>query len=240
MRINLTCVQCGKSFERDSWEVNRGKTKYCSLSCFYLSRIGQERPALRRRINKVCPSCGKEFETGGRAGKVSKIFCSNKCARLARFRRGAKCKVLSKANAAYIAGFLDGEGTIMIVLRKPSASYSLRVALAQSSKARQVLDWISEVTGVGASVNKNFSSPKHDMGLTWACAGDAAVGLLEQILPYLIVKRTQAELAINFQKRLSNAANKASRNWQKEVKDKMGLLNHRGNQSYELTVSSGG
>ena len=36
----------------------------------------------RRRIIKVCPSCEIEFETGGRAGKRSKIFCSNRCRNL--------------------------------------------------------------------------------------------------------------------------------------------------------------
>ena len=43
---------------------------------------GKPRLALRRRIIKVCPSCGKDFEVGGRAGKVSKIFCSNRCRNL--------------------------------------------------------------------------------------------------------------------------------------------------------------
>ena len=69
------------------------------------------------------------------------------------------------------------------------------------------------------------------------CSGGAALSLLEQILPYLIVKKPQAELAILFQNKLSNPADKADRNWQKETKDKMALLNHKGNQ---LTVSSGG
>ena len=125
----------------------------------------------------------------------------------------------------------------MIVFRKPSNSYSTRVSLAQSSKARQVLDWIREITGVGASINGNPTSPKHDIGLIWACAGGAALSLLEQILPYLIVKKAQAELAILFQNKLSNPADKADRTWQKDCKQKMALLNHRGNQ---LTVSSGG
>ena len=109
MRINLTCVQCGKSFERDSWEVNRGKTKYCSLSCFHLSLIGQERPALRRRITKVCPVCRKKFETGGRVGRVSKVFCSNKCARLARFRRGQSARFYQKQTQLISQGFWMGK-----------------------------------------------------------------------------------------------------------------------------------
>ena len=180
---------------------------------------------------RICPVCKGKFLVGGRGRKQYKtILCSIKCARLARFRRGAKCNALSKEQAAYIAGFLDGEGTVMIVLRKANSNYSLRVALAQSSKARQVLDWVREVTGIGASVNKNRSSINHDMGLTWACSGQAASGLLEQILPYLIVKMVQAEIAIAFQKRLSNPADKANRVWQREAKEKMALLNHRGIQ----------
>jgi len=82
MRINLTCVQCGKTFERDSWEVNRGRVKYCSLNCFRLSRVGKERPAMKRRITKKCERCGKGFETGGRIGKTTKIYCSNRCSKM--------------------------------------------------------------------------------------------------------------------------------------------------------------
>jgi len=46
------------------------------------ARRGKVRLELRRRIIKVCPSCEIEFETGGRAGKRSKIFCSNRCRNL--------------------------------------------------------------------------------------------------------------------------------------------------------------
>ena len=95
MRINLTCVQCGKSFERDTGEVNRGRVKYCSLSCFRLSCVGKERPTMRKRIIKKCLRCGQEFETGGRAGKKSKVYCSNRCSKMVRngstIANGYKC-----------------------------------------------------------------------------------------------------------------------------------------------------
>ena len=47
-----------------------------------LSLIGKGRthPELKRRIIKICLRCGKEFETGGRAGKRTKLYCSNRCA----------------------------------------------------------------------------------------------------------------------------------------------------------------
>lgn len=186
---------------------------------------------------KICPSCQSTFLVGGRGRKPYKtIFCSVKCSRRARYRRGAKCKRLLDVEAAYIAGFLDGEGSIMILIYQ-GRSYALRVVIAQSSRGRDVLDWISQITGIGASINRNPTKLEHDIGLTWACNGEASATLLQQLLPFLHVKRPQAELAITFQERLKNPGLKADRSWQKEAREKMKLLNARGRQ---LTIAAGG
>lgn len=177
---------------------------------------------------KTCPVCKAKFLVGGRGRKPYKaIYCSGKCKDKAQYHKGADCNVLTVAETAYIAGFLDGEGSIIIVFRKPT-SYYLTVRLAQSSKARQVLDWISEITGIGASINKNPTSEKHDMGLTWACNSYAATTLLIQLMPFLIVKKEQARLAIDFHSRLQDPTLRGDKVWQAEYKEQMGLLNKRG------------
>jgi len=53
--------------------------KYCSWGCYNKSRIGKPRPQTWRRVKKVCPVCGVTFETGGRKGHRTQIYCSRKC-----------------------------------------------------------------------------------------------------------------------------------------------------------------
>ncbi len=178
---------------------------------------------------KVCPVCKSIFLVGGRGRRPCKTnFCSRLCMNKAKYHKGAKCNQLREKDAAYIAGFADGEGTILIIHRKPN-SYYIGFRIAQSARARRVLDWISEVTGIGTSINKNPSKGKnHDLGLTWACSGEAAISLLVQLLPFQIVKQKQIELAVDFQNRLRQPNLKADRTWQAEYKEKMGTLNKRG------------
>lgn len=178
---------------------------------------------------RICPVCKVIFLVGGRGRKPYKaIYCSLKCKDKAQYHKGVKCNILTETQAAYIAGFLDGEGSIIIVHKKPTR-YSLRVSISQSARARQVLDWISEVTGIGASINKNpTKGENHAVGLTWVCNSYAAETLLAQLFPYLIVKRQQAELAIDFHNKLQETALRADKQWQAEYKEKMGVLNKRG------------
>ena len=53
----------------------------------------------KRRVTKVCPVCGVEFETGGRAGRWDKRFCSSQCSGIAQ-REPDKC--LHSAGYRYV------------------------------------------------------------------------------------------------------------------------------------------
>jgi hypothetical protein len=228
----LKCSYCNKEFERDYHLY--GNT-YCSIECYRKSRKGKERPEFRKRFIKKCVVCEKDFEVGGRAGSKKKIFCSVECQRIARYRTGSKCKTITRDEANYIAGFLDGEGSIMINRRCDNKnSFGLRLAFAQSVKGQNILEWIHEKIGVG-NINK-----KGLCGLFLMCNSEAAETLLKQIVNYLILKKPQAELAIKFQENLRIPALKADRNWQKECYDKMKILNMGAKEIYKLTCTAGG
>ena len=53
---------------------------HCSGKCYHDSRRGQPCEARRRRVIKTCPTCQEPFETGGRAGDLDQIYCSEQCA----------------------------------------------------------------------------------------------------------------------------------------------------------------
>jgi len=197
---------------------------------------------------KECPVCGKLFRVA--ANKASRylppsnqVCCSQECALKARYRNGCKCNKLNLLDAAYIAGFLDGEGSIMLIGGGIDRhSIGLRVVIAQAERSKYILDWISKVAGIGNSVRKKAQNNFQDNGLTWVCHGDAAEGFLLQLLPFLRIKKEQAQLGIVFQSKLRNPVHKSDIMWQKEAQIMMKNMNKRGKPEfeYQLTCTSGG
>lgn len=220
--ITKICVQCGEVFEAESYK-NR---KYCSRECFYNSRIGKSRPEIRIEQDiKTCPVCGNDFLVGGRDYPNRKqTFCSINCQRLARYRSGSEANILSDTEAAYIAGFVDGEGSIMLTSRRDKASVKLSI----TNTDRRGIDWVATVTGIG-NVNQQYERTNKRKA-TWFfhCNSDAAISIIKQILPYLKMKSAQAQLAIETQERLKDPALNANRTWQQEYITRMKKLNKRG------------
>ena len=222
MKVTETrqCKGCGKEFEVAPWK----RKTYCTSECFHESRKGTTRPDLRKRHMKTCPVCGNEFETGGRAGKDDVVFCSRSCTMFGRYRRGKRCKELSITDAAYIAGFLDGEGSIMILPR----ARSINVRVTVTNCVRSILDWLVNVTEVGAVGAKPSKNNNARQSYHYVCNAEAALTLLQQVRPYLRVKTEQADLAITAHAQLSDPTLKADLSWQKEYVEKMKTLNKRG------------
>jgi hypothetical protein len=98
-------------------------------------------------------------------------------------------KKLSPLDAAYIAGFVDGEGCISLHPRGPSANIKL---FAHNCK-RFVLDWIAEVTGVGAVSRHAMESTKRSESFYWQANSSRAIHVIRQIRPYLRIKAPQAD-----------------------------------------------
>jgi hypothetical protein len=175
---------------------------------------------------KSCLACGTDYEVGGRHGrKLASTFCSRKCHQQSRYRKGTQCNELSTADAAYIAGFIDGEGTIMLIDRA-NGSVGLLVTIANTK--RPVMDWIVAVTGVGRNFTRSPRNPKHATAYWWQASGEAGASVLTQIYPYLKIKHEHARMAMGFQERLRVPALKADRSWQQEYRLRMKELNRRG------------
>lgn len=231
--VDLTCPQCGKVYQKKPWEIQAGRGKFCSRACYTAARIGKERPSTWRRYEKVCPVCGKTFTVGGRAGSVNQRVCSDECKRVSRYRHGARSNELLPTDAAYIAGFLDGEGSVMLTWRLDTVAMS--VVATNTNKG--ILDWIVEITGVGAVNNHRAEDERVAATFMWKCSSEAAETLLRQLQPYMKVKAEQAALAIETQERLRDPALKADRAWQEEYRQRMKDMNKRGPRA---TLTAGG
>lgn len=181
-------------------------------------------------VYKSCPVCGTDFPVCP-PGKTSRYyppneqeFCSMVCQCKGRYRSGAKCNPLTPEQAAYIAGFLDADGSIFLYRRRNKVA--LRVAF--SNNDRRVLDWISEVIGIGSVIRYDDGNRRHAIRFAVQVNAEAALTLLEQIAPYLIIKYDQALLGIGHQRELSDPASAADISWQQINFALMQDLNRRG------------
>jgi hypothetical protein len=97
------------------------------------------------------------------------------------------------AEHAYAAGMFDGEGCILIVSYIDKSSmpnkrrYNLRVNVSQ--KATEVLYWLQ--TRWDGYVGENHAASQ------WVTSGAKARKFLEDVRPFLMVKREQVEYILN-------------------------------------------
>lgn len=225
--VACVCAQCGVQFGMEQWAVKRGRGKYCSHECYSIAAAGRPKMMLRKRETRTCPVCGVVFETGGRAGRLDQVYCSNACAGKVRYRTGTTCLPLSPADAAYLAGFFDGEGSYILHGRGGlTGSITFRVAVVGSKPL--VIEWIAEVTGLSSAQVREPAVAGWAPRWTWTVNGDAAVSFTKQIRPYIRLKTEQADLGLAFQERLRDPAYKVDRAWQEEWRQRMRLLNARG------------
>jgi len=176
---------------------------------------------------RSCEACGKVFIVGGR-GRPAKDrrFCSLACQRAARYRKSEQhCRNLSLTEAAYLAGIIDGEGSIMLIGRGFGGAHC-RMSVANTYLP--LIDYVYETTGIGGVYRQREATETHKVSYAWRCHAEGAEELLTQIRPYLIVKAAQADLAIETQQRLRDPALKADRSWQSEYRERMRMLNRRG------------
>ena len=118
---------------------------------------------------------------------------------------------------ARLSAFIDGEGTIAICKEKPrkatySPRYSLSVQVTNTSPLLMV--WLESVFGGHAyPVNKGKSPLSRKLVMRWYSSERQAGLILAKCLPYLIVKRAQAEVGLAFMEL-------RSKNWsRKKVSD---------------------
>jgi len=103
---------------------------------------------------------------------------------------------LSPTDAAYLAAFIDGEGSIIALKRLDGSVKSFRIMISNTYKP--ALDWCQLVTGLG-SVNQRTlatKSPNHKACYSWEAYGVKAASVLTQIIPFMQIKKEKAQAAL--------------------------------------------
>lgn len=100
----------------------------------------------------------------------------------------------------YIAGFFDGEGYIVITKakhRRIEGAHRYWLTIQFTNTHKEVMEEIHKVVGGSMIFHKGDKGLKPHYRVTLYCR--EAYGCLKLMLPYLIVKKKEAEWAIKFQ-----------------------------------------
>lgn len=95
----------------------------------------------------------------------------------------SKVHPLSTADAAYVAGLIDGEGSISLTRRHSNEQRQLVVSI--SNTELPLLEYTHKAIGAGKITGKRTYKNHHATGYTYSIANRQALALLAQVQPYL-------------------------------------------------------
>jgi len=102
---------------------------------------------------------------------------------------------LPREVASYIAGLIDGEGTITLTRMHPNENRRLVVSIANTEL--QILQFVIDQVCAGKITKKRTTSDRHTPSFCYAITSQQALALLSQVTPFLLsYKRRRAELAL--------------------------------------------
>jgi hypothetical protein len=97
--------------------------------------------------------------------------------------------------SAYIAGLIDGEGTI--TLTRLHAGQNRRLVVSIANTELQLLTFVVDRFGAGKITRKRTTSVRHTPSWCFSVTSGQALALLRQVAPHLrSYKRRRAELAL--------------------------------------------
>jgi hypothetical protein len=107
----------------------------------------------------------------------------------------------SEAQISYLAGIVDGEGTMYIQRRLDNGSWTYWTRLQICNTNPHLIDWIKTTFG-GLVYKKERSHIKRNWKtqFEWYSKISMVDVLLPLLYPYLIVKKPQAEVMMQFRK----------------------------------------
>jgi hypothetical protein len=147
-------------------------------------------------------------------------------------------KKITQLEWAYLAGILDGEGTISIFTSRNSTKgrkypcYCPRVSISNCDE--RIMIWLEKTIGGRARPVKRkreTNSRKWRQSYIWELSRKQAVPILKNILPYLIIKRAQAALFLRFRETGQHRGSKLSLgivHARQRIIDEMQFLNRKG------------
>ena len=142
----------------------------------------------------------------------------------------------TQTERAYMAGIVDGEGYISLLVHGRGGGTSMRVGRVTMSIGvvntnLGLMEWIAKRWNASLFYEAADHEGNRKPRWRWALNANNALHLLDEIYPYMVAKRAQAKLAIRFQRYLQytgKSRNERKSELQLRFADEMKKLNHRG------------
>lgn len=120
------------------------------------------------------------------------------------------------AQLAYLAGIIDGEGSIYIgnfSCNKQTGVKYYQTAIEVNNTEEALIDWLMDNFGGRRYKYTKNQLPKNSNRevYRWILTGDPLTELCHLILPYLIIKIKQCEIMIKMRKTFENKGNSKGR-----------------------------
>ena len=102
-----------------------------------------------------------------------------------------RLNALKENEIAYLAGIIDGEGSIL--LSKYHKSEYPCPCISISSTDIELLEWVKDKIGSGRiNKKKNYNINRHKTSYTYVIYYDVAIKVMGLIEPYLVIKKKKA------------------------------------------------
>ena len=135
-------------------------------------------------------------------------------------------KIISVTKRAYLAGFLDGDGSIYVRL-KPNSTYKYGFQISPYIILFQSIKEIEKFKRICALINCGYMRERNDGILEYTInRREEIIKLLKLIKPYLILKQKQADLMIKILNQKLKVKNRKDFNKLAELIDKFRELNY--------------
>jgi hypothetical protein len=110
---------------------------------------------------------------------------------------------------AYLAGIIDGEGTLFIQRRMDNGTWTYWPRMQVANTNREVIIWLHKVFG-GSMYDKprKKHNPKWKLQYQWYSRISEMDKFLPLIIPYLIIKKPHAEIMMQFRKTFIQRSNR--------------------------------
>lgn len=118
--------------------------------------------------------------------------------RMASYR---KVKTLLREDAAYIAGLIDGEGTLSLSRRHRNENRQFVISISNTDT--RLLNYVCQTVGAGRITRKGISKCTHTPSATYAIDNRQALDLLRQIAPYLQTYKAERAKILDHYQRLT-------------------------------------
>ena len=124
---------------------------------------------------------------------------------------------MKKDDLIYLAGIVDGEGCVSVSYGTKAGHQRIRLTISNTD--RNLIDWLTSRIGGCVSTYHNNNRGNRKVAYHWQVYSDRAFKLLTELLPYIKLKKRQAELCLQFH------TDKSKRAW---VTKQIRRMNKRG------------